>query len=129
MENEISDNRFEFDDYADEGFLNDEKRCAYCHQPIILMPFIMNDASYCDVICARLSCLDSAKIFKYDKHQYDVYYKNELLSSSAANAYRVLRNIDIALMPITVDSRPDEGPDIIKTKYSSAIISYVNQVM
>lgn len=121
--------RFEFDDYENEGFLNDENRCSYCHQSITLMPFIVNGYQFCDVICAHLNNLKlNISSFNYDKKQYDTYYKNGLLSASASSAYRILRNIDLPLLPLSIDEN-DEEPELIKSKYSSTLIAYVNQSM
>lgn len=125
---EYAQERFDFDEYENEGFLNDENRCLYCHQAISMMPFTINERTFCDVICAHLFNLKNHIVrMNYDKRQYDTYYKNGLLSNSALNAYRLLRNIDLPLLPITVDT--EEEPEISKNKYSTAIIAYVNQSM
>lgn len=121
---EFSEEREDF--FETNTFLNDEKRCCFCSRTISLMPFVANGNSFCDVICARLYYDSKTPIF-YDKHQYDTYYKNGLLSTLASSTYKLLRSINLAMLPTVEET--NERKDIVKNRYAALIMSYVSQVM
>ena len=107
---------------------NEISKCNYCGKNIALMPFTCNELCFCDVICCKLYGDDNGwKHYNYDKHTYDLYYKNQLLSSSAMVSYKILRKVDLPLLPRYNDAYV-ESKEIMKNKYLDSLISYITYV-
>lgn len=102
-------------------------RCPFCGLNISLMPIDVNGLKFCDVICAKLFGDEHGwKTYNFDKVNYDKYYKNKLLSSSAVQAYQLLRKIDFVAMP---KHESTDDKETCKHEYARLLYSYANQVL
>ena len=120
----------EYDDFFGINEIRSEiSKCEYCGKNISLMPFIVNDKHFCDVVCCKLYGDDhSWRKYQYDKHIYDLYYKNQLLSPMAMITYQLLRKIDIPYLPHYQDIDTNESMEMRKNKYINTLVSYITYV-
>lgn len=123
------ENLFENSDFLGNKLeLENKTICKYCGRNIYLMPFILNDLEFCDVVCGKLYGDENDwKTYKYDKKTYDLYYKNSLLSNNAIIAYKLLRKIDIFLFPVYTD-KSSINHEYRKNEYLASIVNFSNQL-
>lgn len=78
----------------------DVTRCSFCRRQIFMLPLqSMSGEFFCDILCAKLyQDLTGVKLH-LNKHQYDVYCKNDSISESARCFYENLRKVDFELLP------------------------------
>lgn len=136
-------------DFLDEEFFGESKEknamfklniCKFCEKNIFQQPFVVNDLMFCDIICAKLY-FDKNNItkFVFDKKKYDNYFKNNLISETAAEYYKILRKINFFSLPfdmsLTIAQQTEQEneektfPIEIKNKYISILLDYMNQVL
>lgn len=103
-------------------------KCDYCNQFISLMPLKASDHKFCDVVCARLYCNDNGiRSIRFNKQEYDEFYRNGLLTPLAMTTYTYLQKLSFELLP---KSRWAEGNrEVYKQKYLNALANYINQVL
>ena len=83
----------------------DIHQCAYCNAYIKLMPCTVAGHMFCDIICARLWCHDAGlpADSQFDKMQYDIYVKSNLITNSARKYYTYLQRIPFDIIPVGVE--------------------------
>ena len=121
-------NETEYDDFFGiNNIVNEVNVCKYCGKAISLMPFVVNDMTFCDVVCCKLYGDENQwKSYSYNKQVYDLYYKNQLLAPTAIIAYQILRKVDIPLLPHFYEERND-SKELRKNKYLTTILTYITQ--
>ena len=74
--------------------------CSFCRRQIFMLPLqSMSGEFFCDILCAKLyQDLTGVKLH-LNKHQYDVYCKNDSISESARCFYENLRKVNFELLP------------------------------
>lgn len=119
----------EYDDFFGiNNIKNEIVKCEYCGEHIALMPFVGNDLYFCDVICCKLyGDENNWKSYRFDKHTYDLYYKNQLLSATAMSTYQLLRKVDLLLLP-HFNNNENISKITKKNKYTSVLSTYISHI-
>ena len=102
--------------------------CSFCRRQIFMLPLqSMSGEFFCDILCAKLyQDLTGVKLH-LNKHQYDVYCKNDSISESARCLYENLKKVDFDLLP-TFNFKQNISKIDAKREYMEIFNNYVSKM-
>lgn len=102
--------------------------CSFCRRQIFMLPLqSMSGEFFCDIICAKLYQDLTRKKLHLDKHQYDVYCKNDSISENARCLYENLKKVDFELLP-TFNFKQDISRLEAKREYMEIFNNYLSKM-
>lgn len=112
---------FDFDDVI----INENelcRNCDYCKNKINEIPLVtFENKCFCDIICAKLFESENNTKITPNFEIYNIYYKNNILSSKSKSLYDLLNTFSFESLPI-VHGKID------KNKYITVLRNYIKQI-